>query len=75
MHFILIVIILKVFNLILNVISFSFNPQTPYRPFMNPALWNVDVMFSALHVVNNNKWDIFSFTLYFYVKMVQYCYF
>ncbi len=34
-----------------------------------PAVHNV--MFNALHVVNNNAWDIFSFSLYLYINVVH----
>ncbi len=28
-------------------------------------------MFNALHLVNYNKWKIFSYFLYFYINVVQ----
>ncbi len=39
---------------------------------MNPSLGNLYIMFNALHVVNNNQWNILSYSLYFYTNMVKY---
>ncbi len=52
------------------IISFSSKSQTPCSSFRNPSFWK-PVMFNALHVVNNNKWNIFSYPLYFYINMAQ----
>ncbi len=44
----------------------------PAVPSQTPVLetWR-NVMFNALHFINNNKLNIFSFSLYFYINMVQ----
>ncbi len=31
-----------------------------------------NVMFNALYFINNNNWNIYSFSLLFYINMVQY---
>ncbi len=44
----------------------SLNSQTPCSSFMNPGLGNLDVIiFNALHVVNYNEWNTFSYSLHF----------
>ncbi len=47
------------------IISFSLNSYSPCSSFTNPV-WEADVMFNALHVVDNDKWSIFLLFVFLY---------